>query len=663
MNKHLHLKPSFITILLTMQFVIVTSICWSQKSPEKFGRVSPSSLNMISCDIDSTADAMYLFDFGNISFLQDRDGIKAILSRHARVKIFNENAYDHADIEISYMSSDESQQVKDIKAHSISPDGKKTKLNKKDIFIEEVNDNISKVKFAIPNIQPGSIIEYEYSIYSDRLATLFEWHFQKSIPSKHSELYTAIPGYLEYLFLIQGESSLAVYDRWESGYDYFAGADLPRQCTKMVMKDVLPIKAEAHVTTIENHRTKIRFQLAAALDNQYGYRKEILGTWENLHQILYEHDGFGKILSKKRKTKNFIEEGLSHIDNSMSEFDKAVSLYDYMVKNYTWNEKYGIISENSLDDLLDKKNGNSGQLNIALIRLMKEAEIEAHPVLTGSRDNGIILSTYPLLDQFNHVVGYCKIDDKEIYFDAINPYLPFGLISSQNLNNIGWLISEDKHKWVSIKHESSADMFQLNGTITNDGLLEVNLKSRYTNYNAVPERRYTVEKGGTNAVWNNKIGDNFINFELIEFDVKNLSDTKQPFMEDIDLKIEEFAEKTGDIIKLNPILYSAFSENPFKSERRYYPVEFNYPMDEMYSAQLTIPDNWEIVSLPDPISAVFSDKIKYQYNVQSIGNKIIAMHSLKISEVYYSADDYQYIKEIFDYVANASRNQIVFKEN
>ena len=93
-------KPLFFFVSFLISFSI-----FSQKNKGKdsnipaFGKVEKAELEMKECDFDKNAEAMVLFDKGQLNCILGK-GID--LERHIRIKILNDKGKDRADIRLSY---------------------------------------------------------------------------------------------------------------------------------------------------------------------------------------------------------------------------------------------------------------------------------------------------------------------------------------------------------------------------------------------------------------------------------------------------------------------------------------------------------------------------------------------------------------------------------
>ena len=131
----------------------------------KFGKVSAEEVSMATCAMDPEADAMYLYDIGDVYY--SNNGMM-IYDVQVRIKIFKKEAVGLADVEYPYYTNTSpSEEVSRIDACTYNMvDGKvvKTQMSKKNIFKEKVSDRLSRVKFSLPDVREGSVIEYKFSL-------------------------------------------------------------------------------------------------------------------------------------------------------------------------------------------------------------------------------------------------------------------------------------------------------------------------------------------------------------------------------------------------------------------------------------------------------------------------------------------------------------------
>ena len=115
-------------------------------------------------------------------------------------------------------------------------------------------------------------------------------------------------------------------------------------------------------------------------------------------------------------------------------------IHNYVRGTMVWDYIYSKYSNDNIKDAWDKKRGNSGDINLILINLLKEAELEVSPLLVSERDNGKVDTSYPYQDQFNKVVAYVTIGDKNYILDATEKQTPSHLVPFKLLNTKAFVV-------------------------------------------------------------------------------------------------------------------------------------------------------------------------------------------------------------------------------
>ncbi len=161
-------------------FVFCSQIVFAQD--KEWRQVSPAELAMKTPRVEPDADAEAIFWEVRVD---DSASDELALRHYVRVKIFTERgreSYSKFDIPFA-----RGMKIKDIAARVIKADGSMVEISKQDIFEREIV-KVNKVKikaksFAVPNIEPGVIVEYRYrEVIEDAGARGMTLVFQRDIP-------------------------------------------------------------------------------------------------------------------------------------------------------------------------------------------------------------------------------------------------------------------------------------------------------------------------------------------------------------------------------------------------------------------------------------------------------------------------------------------------
>ena len=134
------------------------------------GTASGSELSMASYSADPTAHAVVLDEKGdaNITTVTD-DRIRLIYQYYVKVKIFDSEAFKEGTVEIPlYIGKEVEEEISDIAGTTMYADEfgnmKREELQPEKIYRVAENKNHTLVKFALPGLKKGCVIEYRYTI-------------------------------------------------------------------------------------------------------------------------------------------------------------------------------------------------------------------------------------------------------------------------------------------------------------------------------------------------------------------------------------------------------------------------------------------------------------------------------------------------------------------
>lgn len=167
---------------------------------------------METFEADPDAEAVMLYNYGEAVMEVLNDEIRLVYVFHKRIKILSESGYHWAQVSIPYRKGNGEDHINNIQAmtYNVGEDGKikGTKLDKRDIFEEDVNGTLYNKTFTLPQVKVGSVIEYKYKITSEYFGALRPFYFQRTIPVVYSEFYTRICDWYDYVRLFDGELQL-----------------------------------------------------------------------------------------------------------------------------------------------------------------------------------------------------------------------------------------------------------------------------------------------------------------------------------------------------------------------------------------------------------------------------------------------------------------------
>ena len=157
--------------------------------------------------------------------------------------------------------------------------------------------------------------------------------------------------------------------------------------------------------------------------------------------------------------------------------------------------------------------------------------------------------------------------------------------------------------------------------------------------------------------------DDLNDIEISDYQAKNVDTYEGNVSESFSFYQENGAEVLNDKIFIQPLMFMRMTENPFKMDKREYPIDFGFPFKDMYIVNVNIPEGYEMESQLEPFMARSADgNVEFKYSVSVMNNKLSLSAIFDIKEAKHSAESYLIIKEIFNQIISKEAEQIVLKK-
>ncbi|WP_394676630.1 transglutaminase domain-containing protein [uncultured Sphingobacterium sp.] len=628
-----------------------------------FGKVSISDFSRT--DLDSNANAIVLNEFGRSSvFVDDYDNrIKLQHEYHVIIRINNKEGFKKANFEIpsykrgSYIR-DYFDELKAVTYNLENGRIEKTELENKKVFRENYSAYLDLNKFTLPNIKEGSIIEVSYRTLEQDLFNFKTWEFQDDIPKIQSQYIAIIPASFAYNVVLRGPYKLTD-QKAEALKEYLFLDGLRMDCSKLTytMKNIPAFVEEDYMTSPTNFKSAIYYELESIFYPSTGSKKTFSKTWKDVDTDLMNEKAFGGQLKKTDLFKANLATIVSPTD---SKLEKAKKIYNYINKQIKWNNYLGKYAESGIEKALEKRTGNIGDINLALVTALLAADLEAYPIILSTRRNGTPNALFPVLSDFDYVIACVDVDGVKYKLDASNPYLPFGELPLQCLNERGRIIySKKSSDWFPLTVEESSDVsYVLEGALDEQSKIKGKLTISSRGNKAFLKRQHIAKFNSLEEYWE-KLDEEMPNVTLTKSSIQNLEEIDQLLIEEFDVIVDVSKQMGQDVLLLAPNIIDRISYNPFKAQERTYPIDMGFKSKTLYSVKLTIPDHYEIAEKPQNASLALPESTaKYRYVTQVNGNQLEILQSLAFNKPIFSVDEYFSLKELYSRIIQQQKLDI-----
>ena len=651
----------------TFTLILIIFASFSAFSQDfEFGRFDNVEMDMTKYSKDTSAHAVVLKEFGK-TWISTTDHVPLVHEYHVKIKIFDSKKFNEGDVVIHLYHSDNDtyETVRDIKGITYYKDDngnvQKAELDSKKVYHERVDKHRERVKFAMPNLRNGCIIEYSYITESPYHFNFHPWIFQSDIPKIYSEYEAHIPAIYEFNTVLRGYLKLTK-NTADLERECFSFYGTKADCSKITyaMSDIPAFIEEDYMTAPSNYISAIYYELSA-MTNQNGVKEKKTQEWKDIDYNLKHNEFFGDQMKRTGLLKDHLPPAVLSITDTL---EKAKVIYNYVQHLFKFNNIYTKYSEDGIKKAIDAHSGSVGDINLTLISALNTAGIVADGVILSTRDNGTINKLYPGISDFDYVVARVIIDNKPYLLDATDPLLPFGLLPLRCINDQGRVMSLTKPSyWIDmVQSQRRTTSATINLTLQTDGKMKGTVTSYAIGY-AAYEKRKAIKKFNSTDEYVENFAGKLNKLKIKKWDIENIDSLDKPILEKYDIEFTSAYGTGTDSFSFNPAFWNQETENPFKLDERSYPVDMGASNSQTLTITLAYPDNLMIAAQPAPVAMALPNKGGRFVTDFSAERGLVTYSQMEqLSKAIYSPEEYPYLKELVNKIIQNQKANIVFKK-
>ncbi|MBN2638194.1 MAG: DUF3857 domain-containing protein [Bacteroidales bacterium] len=605
-------------LMLAAFFVGLSFSSYAQKEPIKFGKPSMEDLEMKVYPEDTTASALILCVYGNF------DAQRFMYVETTRIKILTKEGLEWGNRTFRSLARS------NVRGKTFNLlDGKivADKLSNKSIFNQELYNGIYITKVTMPNVKVGSVIDIEVSY--DFLPPSF--YFQSTIPVKYAEL-------------VVGSSSTITYKKNYFGIIPFNIVEPGR----WVITNVPAFQSEPFMGAKKTYMAHFEFDIQRIFIPGRP-TIEFATTWDKVAQLYLYSKYFGESLKSNKAFFRQIADSIKETNKTDEDIVKAALARVHKIKWNGRNSDMSSVESGLLKYLIVKKaEGNSADINLSLINILRAAGLETYPIVMRTRDEGQLSMFNPTFYNLNYVVGYVKVGENFYVVDGTDKNIPFPFLAERCLNGKGRLIkSKDETSWVDLTNNAVSKksvFYVLN--LKNDLTLEgTETKLRIGHY--AEDFREAYKTYTSHQEYVDQLMSSNSNVTIEKDTIKDLNNVQSNLVENITESIKGQAMLVDSLAYLY-LIPDRMTENPFKQDKRLYPIDFIYPYERSGIIVITLPEGHKVVKLPQSVKYALPDHgASFLFQAVTNGNRISVIYKFKINKTMFPETDYPLIKSLF----------------
>ena len=657
--------------LLTLAVSVQASTPHFNQNPEtiepnlKWGKPTDQELQMTEYAGDKDAEAVVLYHKTDVSYQFISNDFKVYYRVNTRLKVLKPEGKRLADGQIVYLESLTShgrrEMVVGLKATAYNlENGKlvKTKMERSMTSEERLDKNQMVTKFSVPQVKVGTVIEYEYRIESDYYGNIRDWYAQRDIPVLYTCYELSIPEWFSFNIEETGMNHLEKNTYSEPMTLLFSGGteNILTNVKTFVGRNLPALKDDDFVWHATDYGDKVTAELANIFVPGAVYQS-YTSTWDDVDGQLMSDEDFGGRLKRSSPLKDEITAaGIPGISDKKERIAAVWKLFKSKVR---WNGKYALWGE-SASKILKEGTGTNADINFLLINMLKDAGIEATPVIMRTRDSGMLPLSHSSLKYLNtFVVGIPMADTGMIYLDgsAEDGYLNV-LPARLLVNRARVLQKTGADQWVNLQEKARGrETTSIQAQLDADGLLKGQMSNVLLEQAAAAKRHeWRQVKDSTELVQKMQEREGI---EIQAYRLEGRHDFSPAVKEE--LAFTKQCDAAGDLIYLNPLIFIPQRKSPFTAAERVLPIEFPYKQWEMQNVMIALPEGYVVEEVPKPI-VIKLDGATARISYSVLDNMLNVQYMMNIDKTFFASTEYQDLKAFFDRVVESNKQIITLKK-
>ncbi|WP_367773377.1 DUF3858 domain-containing protein [Flavobacterium sp. WC2421] len=650
--------------------VLVVFLLFSKSSAQnlEYGKVTNQELQVKVHPLDSTAAAAIIFKKARTYFVYERgNGFYLYHDFNIRFKVYKKEGLKWADFSVIYLNKREGFEEEIVKFSNCvtynleNGELKETPLRTEGNLKTNINKYWNQTLITMPNVKVGSIFQINYTVKSRNNVRFPVFNFQYEIPVNYAEYQTDIPEVFIYKTLLTGynkvEATSKIVKETESfSHKYNQQSDFPYkyQLASYKAENIPALKEEAYIDNIKNYRSSIQHELETTrfpFDGVVDYSM----TWDGVAKNIFDYNSFGRELNKD----NYLDAYVKALNSNVTtEIDKLETIFKFVQAKMNFDGDYSILTDKGVKKAYKDGTGNTAEINLILIAMLKSAGIKTDPVLISTIQHGV--PVYPNRTVFNSVIAAAEIDGKQILMDASNKYSSVGILPLEDLNWTGRLIKEegDSQEINLVPDKNSNENVNIVVALDAQGKMVGQTRIRKTDYVAQRFRESTALL--TDDKYLEKLESDLGGILIDDYKQVNDDTNSSTVIESFKFTSNKHCEIIAGKIYINPLLFFNTTQNPFVLEKRQMPVYFGYPKTDKYNINIEIPKGYKVVSVPQPIKISTANSVgSYSINIAYDNDKIQIVIVKEINLAVVPPDLYDALKDFFQKMMEKQNEKIV----
>jgi hypothetical protein len=663
---------SRILLFIFMTIALLPAVEWKPVTPEQLSLKTPK--------LDPNADAEAIFWEAWVEDLVTSGSYGTHkVENYKRIKIYNQRGAEKwGDVQIPYFN-EMKMTLTAIRARTIKPDG--TIIEVKGNTIRDTTvaktgrRKLAQAKsFAFPALEPGSIIEYQYTeVYSEFLPQYVELPMQLEVPAWEVQYYVRPLQHPGFPYAMRYYPFNCQPTPWESpknnvrqGFMRTSVTSVPALTDEPRMPDDKDVKAWILLYYTESSQDKAE---------KY---------WRSLGKQILEP--FKRDVKNSGEIKTLAAEITKDMNTPDEKANALAAWVQKNIRNVFYNAE-GMTSEDkdhywkklyrpeyNASDTLKNKIGTPTDIRRLYFSLAQVAGLD--PLLVKATSANGPLFRPDLFDSYllkNELIAFKRGENYRYYNPGV-PYLPPGLLDWDEEGQVALVIDpKEGGKLVQIQPSLSTDSaLQRNAklTLSPEGAISGDIQMRYFGHAGVNQKLLLEDTsaGSREETIKKQMEERFPGAQITNLKIENANTTAGVYSISFHMEMENYAQRTGKRMFFQPGLFQLGDRPLFSASSRKYPIVFRYAYTETDTVEISLPDGFDLESPEMPGQLNLGKVGTHSVTALLSGDKRTITAKRRMtwgdnSVNYFEAKYYAALKEAWDAMHKSDTHSLTLKAN
>jgi hypothetical protein len=624
--------------------------------------VPPEDLALKDNPKQPGADAMILYrqvivDASKASISGDSE------EEYVRIKVFTQEGTKQGHVEIGLNAENAS--VSLVVGRTIRPDGSIVKFDGQvlETTLERVTGmRILAKTFTLPDVQPGCIIEYKYSLQG-KPERVLDWGWTVSQPIYTREAhfsYTPYTGYGSNLRPVIRRNMLpadTAPQAQANGSYVMAVHDIPGIVEEPLMPPARPLEA----------RVEFEYEdpdAPSATEPSVKYWNYYAKKWsDNLDKFVDKKKALDQELSRIVSPGDAPEAKLRKIYSRVQLIRNLDQEDDKTIKE---NKDENLKLNSSVEDVLNRGYAHSRQVNYLFVGLARAAGFDATEIYVAPRNQDLFTPAANDVSELAGELVWVHAGSQDYYLDPSARHFPFGLLPWYETATSGIRVDRRGGSIVNTPNPTFSDATLLRNAdleVEENGEVRGTVQVDFAGQRAgmIREERQKDDETGRTRYFEDMIKSWLP--EGSEFEVSkitNWDNNGQPIHVEGTLKIPSYSNSASQRMLMPLEVFQMTQTQEFSSEKRVNVVYFHFPYEEIDDVKLRFPLGYKVQSVP-PVRNVNLGAVSCEISATAQDGGVEIKRHLAQRNLIFTKDEYQVVRRFFGTVKTNDNAQILLQ--